>query len=157
MPFKITPKSKIFRYKYAKIQASLGAQLVKNPPAMRRLQFNSQVGKIPWRRDKLPTPVFLGFLCDSAGKESACDVEDLGSIIHYKYNVRNTYNLNFSSRHSEKVKRYKKLNNFLIKEYIQNIIFQYNGLCCDAEVYQFQTYITKLCINTILLILNSEY
>ena len=30
------------------------------------------VGKIPWRRDRLPTPVFLGFPGGSAGKESAC-------------------------------------------------------------------------------------
>ena len=30
--------------------------------------------------DRLPTPVFLGFLCGSAGKESACNVGDLGSI-----------------------------------------------------------------------------
>ena len=37
--------------------------------------------------------------------------------------MRNTFNLNFSSRHSEKVKRYMKLNNFLLKEYIQNITF----------------------------------
>ena len=28
--------------------------------------------------DRLPTPVFLGFLCGSAGKESACSVGDLG-------------------------------------------------------------------------------
>ena len=27
-----------------------------------------------------PTPVFLGFPCGSAGKESACNVGDLGSI-----------------------------------------------------------------------------
>ena len=38
------------------------------------------VEKIIWRRDRLPTPVFLGFPCDSAGKESACNVGDLGSI-----------------------------------------------------------------------------
>ena len=31
------------------------------------------VGKICWRRDRLPTPVFLGFACGSAGKESACN------------------------------------------------------------------------------------
>ncbi|KAB0372828.1 hypothetical protein FD755_015581 [Muntiacus reevesi] len=31
-------------------------------------------------RDTLPTPVFLGFPCDSTGKDSACNVEDLGSI-----------------------------------------------------------------------------
>ena len=34
----------------------------------------------PWRRDRLPTPVFLGFPCGSAGKESACNAGDLGPI-----------------------------------------------------------------------------
>ena len=29
-------------------------------------------------RDRLPTPVFLGFPCGSAGKESACSVGNLG-------------------------------------------------------------------------------
>ena len=29
---------------------------------------------------KLPTPVFLGFPCGSAGKESACNAGDLGSV-----------------------------------------------------------------------------
>ena len=43
-------------------------------------QFDSWVRKIRWRRDKLPTPVFLGFPCGSAGKESACNAGDLGSI-----------------------------------------------------------------------------
>ena len=37
-------------------------------------------GKIHWRRDRLPTPVFLGFPCGSAGKESACSAGDLDSI-----------------------------------------------------------------------------
>ena len=46
----------------------------------RRPQFNSWVRKIPWRRDWLPTPVFLGFPGGPAGKESACNVGDLGSI-----------------------------------------------------------------------------
>ena len=46
----------------------------------RRARFDSWVGKIPWRRDRLPTPVFLGFPRGLAGKESACDVGDLGSI-----------------------------------------------------------------------------
>ena len=35
---------------------------------------------MPWRRDRLPTPVFWGFPGGSAGKESACNVGDLGSI-----------------------------------------------------------------------------
>ena len=38
------------------------------------------VGKILWRRDRLPIPVFLGFPCGSAGKESACNAGDLGLI-----------------------------------------------------------------------------
>ena len=32
------------------------------------------------RRDRLPTPVFLGFPCGSAGKESTCNAGNLGSI-----------------------------------------------------------------------------
>ena len=40
--------------------------------------FDSWVGKICWRRDRLPTQVFLGFPCGSAGKESACNVGYLG-------------------------------------------------------------------------------
>ena len=45
----------------------------------KRPWFNSWVRKIPWRRDRLPTPVFLGFTCGSVGKKSACNAEDLGS------------------------------------------------------------------------------
>ena len=46
------------------------AQLVKNPPAMQEDLLG----------DRLPTPVLLGFPCGSAGKESACNVGDLGWI-----------------------------------------------------------------------------
>ena len=46
---------------------------------MQRPQFNSWVRKICWRRDRLSTPVFLGFPCGSAGKESACNTGDLGA------------------------------------------------------------------------------
>ena len=60
--------------------ASLIVQLVKNPPAMQEIRFNSWVGKIRWRRDRLPTPVFLGFPGGSAGKESICNVWNLGWI-----------------------------------------------------------------------------
>ena len=42
--------------------------------------FNSWVGRIPWRRDRLPIPVFLDFPCGSAGKESTCNSGDLGSV-----------------------------------------------------------------------------
>ena len=40
----------------------------------------SWIGKTRWRRDRLPTPVSLGFPCGSAGKESTCNVGDLCSI-----------------------------------------------------------------------------
>ena len=38
--------------------ASLVAQLRKNPLAMQETRFDSWVGKIRWRRDRIPTPVF---------------------------------------------------------------------------------------------------
>ena len=34
----------------------------------------------PLAKGKLPTPVFLGFLGDSDGKESICNAGDLGSV-----------------------------------------------------------------------------
>ena len=37
---------------------SLVAQLVKNTPQCGRPGFNPWVGKVPWRRERLPTPVF---------------------------------------------------------------------------------------------------
>ena len=61
-------------------QASRIVQLVKNRLQCRRPRFNSWVWKTSWKRDRLPTPIFLGFPCGSAGKESACSVGDLGSI-----------------------------------------------------------------------------
>ena len=42
--------------------------------------FDPWVGKIPWRRERLPIPVLLGFPCVSAGKESTCNAGALGSI-----------------------------------------------------------------------------
>ena len=52
-------------------RASLVAQLVKQLPAVGRPGAENWVGKVPWRRERLPTPVFwpgefhgsnLGFL-----------------------------------------------------------------------------------------------
>ena len=60
---------------------SLIAQLVKNPPAMQETLVQFLVGKIPWRRDRLPTPVFMGFPGGSAGKESACSAGVPGLIL----------------------------------------------------------------------------
>ena len=47
---------------------------------MQETLFNIWVGKFPWRRDRLPTSVFLGFPSGSDSKESACSVGSLGSI-----------------------------------------------------------------------------
>ena len=46
----------------------------------RKPQFNSRVGKIRCRRDRLPPPVFLVFPCGSPGRESTCNAGDLGFI-----------------------------------------------------------------------------
>ena len=87
-----------------KLGVSLVPQLVKYPPTMQEILvqslsredtlekrwathasilerpwFDSWVGKIHWRRDRLPMPIFLGFLNGSAGKESTCNAGDLGS------------------------------------------------------------------------------
>ena len=61
-------------------RACLIVQLVKNLPTMQETRVEYWVGKICWRRDKLPSPVFLGSPGGSAGQESACNVGDLGSI-----------------------------------------------------------------------------
>ena len=52
---------------------------MKNPPAILEtwVRFLGQEDQ----RDRLPTPVFWGFPGGSAGKESACNVGDLGSIL----------------------------------------------------------------------------
>ena len=60
--------------------ASPVAQLVKTPPAMQETPVRFLDQKICWRRNRLPTPVFLGFPHGSDGKESACNVGDLGLI-----------------------------------------------------------------------------
>ena len=49
----------IFVCIYICIWASLVAKLVKNLLQCRRHWFDSWVGKMPWRRDRLLTPVFL--------------------------------------------------------------------------------------------------
>ena len=62
------------------VWASLIAQLVKNLPEMQETPVRSLGRKILWRRNRLPTPVFLGFPVDPDGKESACNEGHLGSI-----------------------------------------------------------------------------
>ena len=63
-------KKKVYMYIY-------WAQLVKNLYANAG-DLDSQVRKISWKWDRLPTPVFLGFPGGSESKESACKAGDLG-------------------------------------------------------------------------------
>ena len=46
----------------------------------RRPWLDSWIRNVRWRRHWLPSPVFLGFPCGSAGKESTWNADDLGSI-----------------------------------------------------------------------------
>ena len=56
------------------------AMLVKNPLAIQKTPVPFLFQEVPWRRHRLPNPVFLGFPCDSDGKKCACNVGHLGSI-----------------------------------------------------------------------------
>ena len=65
--------------KCCQVRASLVAQLVKNPPTMQE----TLVWLLGWEdplKGRVPTPLFLGCPGGSAGKESAHNVGNLGSI-----------------------------------------------------------------------------
>ena len=49
-------------------------------PAMQETPVRFLGREDHWRRDRLPTPVFLDHPDGSAGKESTCNAGDLGSI-----------------------------------------------------------------------------
>ena len=50
--------NKVYYHVLPYLRASLVAQLVKNLNEVWRPRFDPWVGKIPWRRERLPTPVF---------------------------------------------------------------------------------------------------
>ena len=50
----------------------------------KRSEFDSWVGMIPWRRDRLPSPVFLGFPGGSDGKNLPAMQETQGSVLSQK-------------------------------------------------------------------------
>ena len=58
-----------------------GRSTVKNLPAMQETLVWFLCLEYPLEKDRLVTTVFLGFPCDSAGKESACNAEDLGLML----------------------------------------------------------------------------
>ena len=57
---------------------SLAAQMIKNPLAMQETVVQFLGREDPLERDKLPTPVTLGFPGGSDGKESTCNAGGLG-------------------------------------------------------------------------------
>ena len=59
--------------------ASLVAQLVKNLPAMRE----TWVGKIPWRRERLPTPVFWPRVFRGLYSPWGCKESDTTERLHF--------------------------------------------------------------------------
>ena len=61
-------------------RAYLIGQLVNNLPAMQKTLVQFLSWEDCWRRDRLHTSVFWGFLYGSAGKESTCNVGDLSLI-----------------------------------------------------------------------------
>ena len=65
---------------HPKIRASLVLSSKESACQCKRLRFDPWVRKIIWRRERQHTPVFLGFPCGSAGKQSTCNVGDLGLI-----------------------------------------------------------------------------
>ena len=52
----------------------------KEPPAMQETLAHFLGWEGHWRRNRLPIPVFLGYPYGSAGRESACNAGNLGSI-----------------------------------------------------------------------------
>ena len=60
--------------------ASLVAQLVKTTPVVWKTWVQSLGWKDPLEKEKAIHSSILGFSCGSAGKESACNAGDLGSV-----------------------------------------------------------------------------
>ena len=56
------------------------AQMVKNLPAMQETLVRSLGQEDPLEKGQATHSVFLGFPCDSIGKESTCNAGDPGSI-----------------------------------------------------------------------------
>ena len=55
----IEPKNFSVCYPLVTVGTSLVAQMVKNPPAMQETWVHFLGWEDPWRRERLPTPVFL--------------------------------------------------------------------------------------------------
>ena len=62
------------------VWAFLIAHLVKNLCVMQETPVQFPGWEDPLKEEQSTTPLFWGFPCDSAGKESACNAGDLGLI-----------------------------------------------------------------------------
>ena len=62
------------------MRASLVAQLVKNPPSIKENLVGFLGQEDPLEKGQANHSSILGLPCGSAGKESACNMGDLGSI-----------------------------------------------------------------------------
>ena len=60
--------------------ASLISQLVNNPPAMQETPVQFLGGEDPLEKGQATHSSILGLPCGSAGKESACNLENLSSV-----------------------------------------------------------------------------
>ena len=58
--------------------ASLVAQLVQNLPAVGDLSSIPGLGRVPWRRERLPTPVF--WLEEFHGRYTPCGCKELDIV-----------------------------------------------------------------------------
>ena len=99
----------------------------------------SGLGKIRWKRDRLPTTVFPGFHCGSAGKESACKVGDPGLIpgLGRSPGERNGYPLQYSDLENSMdcivhgvARSQTWVSNFHF--HISIIIFPFGHCCCGS-------------------------
>ena len=133
------------------LNTSLTAQLVTICLQCRRSRFYSWVGKTFWRRDRLPTPVLLGFPCSSVGKESTCNMEDLGSIPGlgkspkegkgYPHQYSGLENSMDSSPWGHKeldMTEWLSLSLTSIHDYCKNHRLDYMDLCWQSNVFAFK-------------------
>ena len=78
------------------LTASLRAQLVKNSPAVQEIPVQSLGREDPLDKGKATHSSVLGLPCGSAGKESPCNVGDLGSGLGRSPGEEKGYPLQYS-------------------------------------------------------------
>ena len=64
----------------ARLQQYMNHELPDDQADFRKGRTRYQIANIRWIMEKTRVPVFLGFPFGSAGKESSCNVGDLGLI-----------------------------------------------------------------------------